>query len=245
LRIVTALEYRYPEFPGLNLSWEVLEAQAHHSKRPDDPEVRRFRTARQPTLEAQVVDAADSLAYDTHDIDDALGVGLIACEDLEEVEFWRRAAERVRGHYPNIGPLQFQPAVVRALIDWQVIDLLAQTRQQLLGEHIHSIEEVRQAAGPLVGPGPEVRAMKTALEEFLRRRVYRHARVARMAAKGSRLLRALFDEFCGTPDQMPARYVQRTRTEPLERVVCDYLAGMTDRYAQQEYVRLFQPLTDV
>src|SRR5262245_44359356 len=115
LRIVEVLEYRYADFPGLNLSWEVLEAMALHSKRRDSPEVREFTGAGQPLLEAQVVDAADSLAYDTHDIDDALAVGLITAADLEEVEFWRRAVERVRQQHKNVGPLQFQPTVVRAL----------------------------------------------------------------------------------------------------------------------------------
>lgn len=245
LRLVTALEYRYAEFPGLNLSREVLEALAQHSKRPESPELREFLHDGQPLLEAQVVDAADSLAYDTHDIDDALGVGLISIEDLKEVEFWRRAEERVRGQFTNIGPLQFQPAVVRTLIDWQVCDLLASTRQRLREENIRALEDVRRAAGALVGPGAEARVWKAELEKFLHRRVYRHARVARMAAKGGRLLRALFAEFCRTPDQLPDRYLQRARSEPLIRVVCDYLAGMTDRYAQQEYLKLFQPLTDV
>lgn len=245
LRIVTALEYRYAGFPGLNLSWEVLEAQAHHSKRPDYPEVREYLIDGRPLLEAQVVDAADSLAYDTHDIDDALSVGLIGTDDLEEVEFWRRAAERVRGRTPNIGPVHLQPAVVRMLIDWQVSDLLANTRQRLREERIQTIDDVRRARGSLVGPSPEVQALKAALEEFLRRRVYHHPHVARMTAKGGRILRGLFGEFCRAPDQLPARYGQRIENEPAPRVVCDYLAGMTDRYAQQEYLKLFQPLTDV
>jgi dGTPase len=131
LRIVDQLEYRYADFPGLNLSWEVLEAQAMHSKLRDAPEVQAFLGPGQPLLEAQVVDAADSLAYDTHDIDDALGAGLISFEDLEAVPFWRRAAERIKQHYPGILPEQFQAAVVRELIDWQVRDLLEQTETQL------------------------------------------------------------------------------------------------------------------
>src|SRR5437868_3012240 len=113
LRIIEVLEYRYAEFPGLNLSWEVLEAQALHSKRRDLPEVKDLVTAGQPLLEAQVVDAADSLAYDTHDVDDALSTGLITLADLEEVDFWRQALERVRRRPLRPGPEQFQPTVVR------------------------------------------------------------------------------------------------------------------------------------
>jgi dGTPase len=245
LRIVEHLEYRYADFPGLNLSWEVLEAQALHSKWRDAPEVQPFRGAGLPLLEAQVVDAADSLAYDTHDIDDALSTGLITPADLKEVPFWQGAVERVRQKHRNLGPEQFQPTVVRALIAWQVTDLLEHTRQRLHQGRIESLAGVRRAAEALAGPGPEVRSLKAGLEAFLHRRVYRHARVLRMAGKGQRILRALFEEFCRSPEQLPERYARRARTGPPERTVCDYLAGMTDRFAQEEYLRLFQPCTGV
>src|SRR3954449_13239778 len=127
--------------------------------------------AGRPLLEAQVVDAADSLAYDTHDIDDALSVGLITPTDLHEVEFWQRAVERVRQRHGELAPEQFQPTVVRTLIDWQVEDLLHHTRQTLRQRRIASVENVRTSPDLLVGPSPEVRAWKTALEDFLRRRV--------------------------------------------------------------------------
>jgi dGTPase len=245
LRIVELLEYRYADFPGLNLSWEVLEAQALHSKRRDAPEIQEFTGAGQPLLEAQVVDAADSLAYDTHDIDDALGVGLITPDDLEPVAFWRQAVERVRRQHRNIRPEQFQPTVVRALIDWQVGDLLEHTRQRLRRERIRTVDDVRRASALLVQPSPEVRALKADLEAFLHQRVYRHYRVMRMAAKGRRFLQALFAEYCRAPEQLPERYARRAVGGQLERTVCDYLAGMTDRYAQDEYLRLFQPYTTV
>lgn len=245
LRILETLEYRYAEFPGLNLSWEVLEAQAMHSKRLDAPEVRAYRTAGQPLLEAQVVDAADSLAYDTHDIDDALSVGVLTFAELEEVAFWRQAAARVRQRVGSLAPQQFQPAVIRALIDWQVTDLLEHTRQQLASQDIQDIAAVRQASALIVGPGPEVQSLKAELEAFLRERVYRHHRIARMAGKGQRLLHALFREYCAHPEFLRDRYGARAREQGVERTVCDYLAGMTDRYAQDEYLSLFQPYTDV
>jgi dGTPase len=245
LRIVELLEYRYADFPGLNLSREVLEAMAQHSKRREAPEVAAYLEAGRPSLEAQVVDAADSLAYDTHDVDDAFGVGLLTAEDLNEVEFWQRAAEHVERRHGRLRPLQFHPAVVRALIDWQVTDLLEHTRQRLRQAHIRSMEDVRSAADLFVGPGPEVLRLKADLEAFLHRRVYRHYRVMRMAAKGRRILQALFGEFRRAPDLLPDRYAQRVGAEGVERVVCDYLAGMTDRYAQDEYLRLFQPYAPV
>jgi dGTPase len=245
LRILEELEYRYPSFPGMNLTWEVLEAQALHSKRREAAEVQRFLAAGKPLLEAQVVDAADSLAYDTHDIDDALSVGLIGFADLEEVQFWRRAAEQVRLQHPAIPPEQFQPAVVRQLINWQVADLLEHTRQRIRQQGVRSVADVRQTAAVLVGPGPEVQAFKEELEAFLHRRVYNHYRVQRMAAKGRRFLAALFYEFCRAPRLMPERYQRRAQSLSVERAVCDYVAGMTDRFAQNEYLRLFHPSTDV
>lgn len=245
LRIVESLEYRYADFPGLNLSWEVLEALATHSKRRDAPEVQEFLKIGRPLLEAQVVDASDSLAYDTHDIDDALSAGFLSLADLQEVEFWRRAVERVQERHGELSPLNFQPTVVRALIDWQVADLLEQTRQRLRSFQIRSVEDVRRAPETIAVPGPEVKALKADLEEFLHRRVYRHYRIMRMATKGRRLLHLLFEEFCRSPQQLPDRYFRRVQQGQLERTVCDYLAGMTDRYAQDEYLRLFQPYTNV
>jgi dGTPase len=244
LRIVEVLEYRYADFPGLNLSWEVREAMALHSKRRDDPAVAPFAGVGRPLLEAQVADAADGLAYSAHDVDDALSLGLITPDDLNEVAFWRRAVERVRAKHGALRPEQFQPAAVRALIDAQVVDLLTETRRRLREGRVRSVDDVRRAPGPLAGFGPEVQAQKEELEAFLRQRVYQHYRVQRMAEKGARLVGGLFAEFCRRPQLLPDRYGQRIQGGP-ERVVCDYVAGMTDRYAQDEHLRLFQPYTPV
>lgn len=241
LRILEELEYRYAEFPGLNLSHEVREAQAMHSKRMDAPEIKSYLQVGQPLLEAQVVDAADSLAYDTHDIDDALSVGLISTDDLAEVPFWKLALERTRKKHAHLPALQFQPTVVRALIDWQVSDLLEHTRHNLRLKRIGSVADVRGSDRLLVTPSQEVLTLKAGLEAFLYERVYRHQRVMRMAYKGQRMLKMMFDEFCLHPAQLSERYLQRTQKMTIQRVVCDYLAGMTDRYAQDEFNRLFQP----
>ena len=242
LRIVDVLEYRYPDFPGLNLSWEVLEAMALHSGRRDLPEIAAFTEVGQPLLEAQAVaDAADSLAYDAHDVDDALSVGLIAPDDLLEVAFWRQTLERVRQRHGELGPEQFQPTVVRGLIDAQVSDLLEHTQRKLRERRTRCLDDVRQCPERLVGPGPEMAELKAELERFLHSRVYQHYRVQRMAMKGRRIVQELFAAFCGTPRLLPERYFRRIRDEQPERTVCDYVAGMTDRYAQDEYLRLFQP----
>ena len=245
LRLIEILEYRYPDFPGLNLSWEVLESQAMHSKSPDAPEVKPYLNVGQPLLEAQVVDAADSLAYDCHDVDDALSVGLITLEQLAEVPFWSQAVVRVRAEHQTVRPEQFQPTVVRKLIDWQVGDLLETTQQNLLAERIASIDAVRRCGSLLVTPSAGVKNLKAELEAFLHEQVYRHHRIMRMAYKGQRLLTQLFEEFCRHPRQLPSRYQQRAQQGSVEATVCDYLAGMTDRYAQDEYLRLFQPYSVV
>src|SRR5207248_2522522 len=153
----------YPDFPGLNLTWEVREAMAHHSRRTDRPEVRELTGAGEPFLEARVVDAADSLAYNVHDLDDALGLNLLAADELEAVDFWRVGAGRVRARYRDLDAEQFRPAVVRALIDWQVNDLLSQTRERLSREGIRTLDDVRRTPG-LVGWSPELGVMKERLE---------------------------------------------------------------------------------
>lgn len=245
LRLVELLEYRYPDFPGLNLSWEVLEAQAMHSKRPEAPEVKVYLDVGQPLLEAQVVDACDSLAYVCHDVDDALNVGLITPDQIAEVPFWKQATERAHAEHAAIQPEQLRPTVVRKLIDWQVVDLLETTRQALSAERIAAVEDVRRCQRLLVAPSAEVKSLKAGLAAFLHENVYRHYRVLRMTYKGQLILRQMFAEFCRRPETMPPRYRQRAEQGPAEQTVCDYLAGMTDRYAQDEYLRLFQPTSFV
>src|SRR5262249_37704195 len=144
LRIIDLLEYRYAAFPGLNLSWEVLEAQAWHSKRRDAPELQPFLAAGRPPLETQGRHAGERLAHDTHAIHDALSVGLISRGDLQDVEFWRRTEESVQQRFTRLGEEQYQPTMVRALIDWQVTDLLDTTQNRLKAELICTVEDVRR-----------------------------------------------------------------------------------------------------
>jgi dGTPase len=238
LRIVDVLESPYPGRPGLNLSWEVRAAMAHHSKRRDDPTARALTADGEPTLEARVVDAADSLAYDTHDLDDALGFGLLTLDELEVVEFWRVGAERVRREAPGLEPERFRRAVIRALIEWQVTDLLVYTQERLRVERVESVADVRRVRD-LVGNTEPARRAKAELETYLHERVYRHPRVRAMAEAGQRWIRALFDAYRTAPEEMSRRFARRAVAEPVERVVGDYLAGMTDRFTRQEHERLF------
>ena len=215
------------------------------------------RATHQLRTHVQVVDVVDSLAYDTHDTDDALGLGFITLDDLAGVEFWQRAAGRVRGHTPGLSGNPFRTAVVRELLAWQVTDLLDETARRVAD--LRSVAEVRAATGPLVGFSADVRTLKAGLERFLRERVYRHHRVLRMTANGKRILTALFHEYVRHPELLPEKHLRRwagadgvigppppawvtANRQPLtglERVVGDYLAGMTDRYC----IRVFEELT--
>ena len=261
LRRVDVLEERYPDFPGLNLSAEVREAFVAHAARPDAPEAAEFAGRGGPLLEAQVVDEVDSLAYDAHDTDDALGLGFITLDDLNAVELWARTAGRVARHTPGLSGHPFRTAVVRELLAWQVTDLLEETARRLADARVRSVADVRAAKECLVGFSDAVRGLKAGLEQFLRERVYRHHRVLRMTANGTRILTALFQEYVRAPELLPEKHLRRwagadavigppppgwvtANRQPLaglERVVGDYLAGMTDRFAQAEYRRLFLP----
>jgi dGTPase len=264
LRRVDELEEKYPQFPGLNLSSEVREAFIQHANRRDVPQAAEFAGVGAPLLEALVVDEVDSIAYDTHDTDDALGLGFITLGDLAEVRLWGVAAAAVCREHPALDGHPFRTAVGRELLAVQVLDLLAETERRLADARVRGVADVRAAVAPLVGSSPAMQAMKAELERFLRERVYRHHRVLRMQANGKRILRALFGEYVAAPELLPERHLRRWAgagrvvgppggrplpgREPvthLERVVGDYLAGMTDRFAHQEYRRLFSPSADL
>jgi dGTPase len=238
LRIVDVLEAPYADRPGLNLTWEVREAMVFHSKRTGDPTARELLAVGQPTLEARVVDAADSLAYDTHDLDDALGYGLLSLDELADVPFWREGAERVPRQAPGLDGDLFRRAVVRVLIEWQVHDLLAHTQERLRQERVESLAAVRLIPD-LVGHSPALQLLKTEVETFLHRRVYYHPRVQAMKEAGQAIVRDLYAAYTADPEEMPGRHAGRVADTSVPRVVCDYLAGMTDRFAREEHSRLF------
>jgi dGTPase len=233
LRLVEVLEARYPNFPGLNLSAEVLEGQRTRSladqARASEPS---------PLLEVQAVDAADSVTYDTHDADDALELGLLRLEELLDVPLWGEAAGRVRRRWGRLEDQELRRAVLHELIDWQVGDLLQESRRRI---HEWGLTTFAAAgsAPPVVGPSPALAEPKAELERFLYDRVYRHPRVLRMRARAQASLREMFAGFCRRPDWLPPRFQGRLEVWGLERTVADYLAGMTDRFARRAYARQF------
>ncbi len=239
LRIVDELERRYPTFPGLNLTHEVREGIAKHAPPYDRPLAGAFDPGLAPPLEIQIVDCADEIAYTAHDIDDGIKSRMLDAEALASVELWRVCLDTARARCDRAAEPILIYQAIRALIDLLVRDVLERTTQAL--QCIQTIAEVRQTGKPLVGFRPETGAMLAALKSFLAENLYAHPRVLRMTRKAQRVLRCLFRAYLREPRQMPAHVARRCADEPVVRVVADYIAGMTDRFAVSEYEKLYDP----
>jgi len=245
LRVVDKLEHRYVQFPGLNLTYEVREAMARHRTRYDSPPASAFADQEQPGAEAQAVEVADAIAYDSHDLDDALKAGLIGEEHLAGIGLWQVAREQAERECGELEPESRRVQVVRLLINLEVTALLEQACHNLESLEVRSAADVRQAGGPIVAFAEEMVRLRQELQEFLLERVYRHYRVMRMATKARRFIEELFAAYIGNPRQLPDSALRLLEEDGLYQVVCDYIAGMTDRYAQDEYLKLFVPFERV
>ncbi|MFN2377933.1 MAG: deoxyguanosinetriphosphate triphosphohydrolase [Candidatus Binatia bacterium] len=246
LRIVEVLEQRYPNFDGLNLTYEVREGIVKHSGRFDRPRVADFDASSAPPLEAQIVDYCDEVAYNAHDIDDGIQSGLITLEDLEGVELWDEAYGEVRRAHPAASASVLRYQAVRRLIDRMVGDLIAAIEGRIEALGIRTIEDLRQAMPPIAGPSDELDAKVKILKARLMERLYQHQRVRRMGAKAGRVMRGLFEAYMADPRQMPPHIVDRALGDTtMPRVIADYIAGMTDRFAFEEYAKLFDPFEKV
>jgi dGTPase len=241
LRIVEVLEERYPEFPGLNLTWETRDGLQKHRPRlsPLDPNSPAMAVAL--SLEAQVTDYADEIAYNNHDIDDGLTSQMIELESLREVSLWEEHFRDIEQRFPRV-PRKIQwRHTVRMIINSLVLDLCEETFRRLAALGIASLEDVRQAPQPLVGFSQAMARKNADLKQFLSEYLYRHYRVIRMAEKARRIIHDLFEAYASSPRQMPPSFLARTAPEGMPRAVCDYVAGMTDRFALEEHRKLFDP----
>ncbi len=241
-RVVSVLESRYPGFPGLNLTYEVRESMLKHSG-IDVPE--RFHPREHPLLEARVADLADRIAYNHHDLDDGLTAGILSPEQVREVPIVERAFAEVEDRHPEVsGRLKNHNAIIW-LINWAVTDVLTHTSRKIEASGTGSVADVRAAADPLVSFSPEGQEHQEDLHRFLYRSFYNHYRVARMQEKAKRFLSRLFGEYEKNPRSLPPGIQARGAEEGLPRAICDYIASMTDRKAQGEYLKLFQPFERV
>ena len=246
LRIVDVLEERYATFPGLNLSWEVREGIVKHSTRYDRPQVQEFDAALAPTLEAQIVDFADEIAYNAHDIDDGLKSQMLTLGDLEGSRLWREASRAVTSEHPQADEPITRYQTVRRILDELVMDLITATEALLEQRGVDSIEAVRAVKPKLVEFSPTMTEAVGELKQLLFDRLYSHHRVRRMAVKADRIMTGLFQTYMDEPRQMPPRtFAKISGGEPVSRVVADYVAGMTDRFALDEYKKLFDPYEKV
>lgn len=242
LRVVDTLEQKYPDFPGLNLSWEVKESIVKHvSPRNVASAAAEYNTNEQPLLEAQIVDKADSIAYDNHDLDDSLKAGIITDGELQSVELWRETQKKVKQKHVISDNAILIAQTIKTLIDIEVTDLLENTLSIVKREGVRTVGDVRGYSGLIVSFSPELSEQKKKLQSFLFKNVYQHYRVARMSDKAKRFVEELFAAFIKNPRQLPLEYQRWVEKAGLYQGVCDYIAGMTDRFAQDEYKKLFYP----
>jgi len=241
LRIVEQLEQRYPEFPGLNLTWEVREGILKHESEYDRGYATRYNPELRPTLEGQIVSAADELAYNAHDLDDGLRAGILDHLAMAELALWQEVLGQVELALDEPLSDMARHQAIRTLIGLEVTELLEETERRLQAVSAHSVEDIRNLSEPVVGFSERIQKHNRALKDHLYQNLYRHYRLMRMGAKASRFIQELFSAYVAQPVQLPSEVQARTSEEDLYRVVCDYVAGMTDRYALDEYRKLFEP----
>ncbi len=241
LRVVDLLESRYPEFPGLNLTFEVREGIAKHKTSYDHPTPGEFDSDVPPVVEAQIVAVADAIAYDSHDIDDGLSARILQEDDLLAVELPREAIAATKERWGSMAPKMRRVQLVRWLINHVVSDVVEFSMSQMDKHGIASVDDVRRCPEMVVDFSPAMKIKKAELEGHLFNALYRHYRVNRMMAKAKRFVIELFNEYVAHENQLPPEHQERAQQIGAPRAVCDYIAGMTDRYAADEYRKLFYP----
>ena len=241
LRVVDMLEERYAEFDGLNLCFETREGILKHCSAENAKQLgelgERFLKDRRPSLEAQIANLADEIAYNNHDVDDGLRSGLITLEQLAEVPLVATHLREVRSAYPDLPERRVVHETVRRMINTLVTDLIRQSERKIGTQKIETLEDVRNAPA-LIVYSPSINEQQRELKGFLRTHLYRHFRVLRMSTKSQRILSDLFGVFMADNRLLPPQY-QRLAEADRARAVADYIAGMTDRYAIREHRRIF------
>jgi len=241
LRVVEYLEHPYPGFRGLNLMAETRECLAGHLTKYDHPN--RAGDPGQPEglppVEGQLNNIADRLAYDAHDIEDALGAGLIGENDLAGLRLWDAAAAPIRREHPDLPIHAVRRPILDTLIRRAMIDVIEESLERLRQLNPRSPDDIRSAGRLVVGASADMQEGLAELESFLFRRVYQHPRVAEADARARRIVGELYDALIHQPGRLPRRFAHRVSEQGVQRVVCDYIAGMTDRFLEAEHRRVF------
>jgi dGTPase len=241
LRIVTTLERRYPDFPGLNLTWELREGIVKHESEYDIADAAQFNPELRGHLEAQIANVADELAYTAHDLDDGLRSGMITPYMLEGITLWEILVESVGLDTPVLDDLS-RHRLIRRLIGMEVTDLVQTTHQRLRDSSVRSVDELQRLPYNIISFSEDMHRRNRQLKDFLYSRLYRHFRVVRMQVKAERIVTDLFNAFCAEPTILPRQFQDQIDEYGLERTICDYIAGMTDRFAIEEHQKLFDPV---
>jgi dGTPase len=237
MRIVTELERRYPDFPGLNLTWEVREGIVKHETEYDVADAAEYDPQKRGHLEAQIANAADELAYTTHDLDDGLRSALIAPRQLAGLELWETLRERADWRGGDFDDL-IRHRMIRRLIGIEVTDLVETTERRLQDSGSQSAETIQLLPYNVIGFSDSLSAMNRQLKSFLYQNMYQHNRVVRMQNKAARILEDLFDSYATHPELLSREVQERASAGDLHRTICDYIAGMTDRFALQQHKKL-------
>ena len=239
LRIVTVLEARYPDFPGLNLSWEVLEGMVKHETDYDIAEAKQFNPELRGHLEAQIANLADDLAYTSHDLDDGLRSGMITPNQLDGIALWEIINESIGRRRSETLDSISRHQIIRRLINFEVTDLIQSTDRYLRRSNVKTALDVQKLPFNVAGFSEDMYRRNRELKDFLFSNLYRHYRVVRMAAKSEIIVTELFNIYQANPKTLPTEVQESIPERGLERTICDYIAGMTDRFAIDEYKRLF------
>jgi dGTPase len=240
MRIVTILERRYPDFPGLNLTWEVREGIVKHETEYDVSDAVEYEPEKRGHLEAQIANAADELAYTAHDLDDGLRSALITPRQLHDLALWQMLLESVGLPDDEMDDLA-RHRLIRRLIGIEVTDLIEATDGRIRESGATSVDALQRLPHNVIGFSDRLRDMNRQLKDFLYQNMYQHHRVVRMHMKAEQILQDLFRAYTERPEILSQEVRERALEGDLYRTVCDYVAGMTDRFAETEHARLFQP----
>lgn len=240
LRVVELLETAYPDFPGLNLTFEVREGLRKHDDLYAFPTPER-QSYRQPSLEAQVADLADEITYYSHDLDDAIDFEILSVSQLKGNEIWRQACRAVLARYAGVREPEMHKLVIREIIDRGVRDLVATSAETISESGVQTSDDARHQPVPLVRYSDELGEANRALRKFLYQNVYYHPRVSDVNRSACEMLRRVFEGYLSNPGKLGDAATRRLEVEGLHRTVCDYVAGMTDRYLLEEYARIEAP----
>ncbi len=244
LRVVEVLEDKYPGFQGLNLTWETREGIAKHSSSCDNPSyahLKEYNPETVPTLEAQIINLADEIAYNNHDMDDALEAGFTSFEELRRVGLCEEMMLKVEKQFPGIPEQKKKYQTISTLIGYLINDVVKYSLENIKQSRIETFEDVKAVNRILVSYSNQADEQTAELKAFLQKNVYQHYKVERMRVKAERYVTILFSTYKDNPTLLPQKYRGRIEIESKERVICDYIAGMTDRYALDEYKKLFEP----